>query len=399
MKEKNKLKEELEELVIYIIMGIIIVIFSIFVNYINEEFYTDENLDYIYIVIFIITIFKFFIDNFIEKIKLKRLEKKEIINKIDMQYYRNILQETSPAILSIIFDRKLNYEKDFVASLLYLENEGYLKIDDKIEYTGKDYDNLPESLQFIIKKRDYLFVTTDQYTDNLEKRKTILINEYLNNGREKKLVKTINKKVKVKDSEQEIDVIELYYEEIVCEELVYIVFMQIQGADYYQYMGVYRDLLKNKKYNVSFYQSWSTICYKELVDKGYHKERKKYHFSISTIILIIAIVTLPFFSSSEEKYMIYFIYSCILFCLIMFSKINAERKNSHIMTQKGYEIYRKLIGLRNYISDFSKLEDRTINEIKLWDDYMIYAIILNEKNNLIDESIEKINNLYKNIKQ
>ena len=191
MKEKNKLKEELEELVIYIIMGIIIVIFSIFVNYINEEFYIDENLDYIYLVIFIITIFKFFIDNFIEKIKLKRLEKKEIINKIDMQYYRNILQETSPAILSIIFDRKLNYEKDFVASLLYLENEGYLKIDDKIEYTGKDYDNLPESLQFIIKKRDYLFVTTDQYTDNLEKRKTILINEYLNNGREKKLVKTI----------------------------------------------------------------------------------------------------------------------------------------------------------------------------------------------------------------
>ena len=162
MKEKNKLKEELEELVIYIIMGIIIVIFSIFVNYINEEFYIDENLDYIYIVIFNITIFKFFIDNFIEKIKLKRLEKKEIINKIDMQYYRNILQETSPAILSIIFDRKLNYEKDFVASLLYLENEGYLKIDDKIEYTGKDYDNLPESLQFIIKKRDYLFVTTDQ---------------------------------------------------------------------------------------------------------------------------------------------------------------------------------------------------------------------------------------------
>lgn len=382
----KKAKDNIIEVLIYITMSVVLVLFAMLINYLNEEFYIDENLNYIYLVIFIITVLKFFIDNFVERIKLKNLEKKEIIKKIDIQYYRDILKENSPVVLSIVHDRKLDVKKDLNACLLYLENEGYITIDDNIETTGKDYTKLPESLQYIIKKRNSIFSNFD-YIDYLKSKNKMTADEYVHNGRDKKLVNSSPTKIKLNDHTT-VDGTMLIYEEKIDNELVYIVFIHYQGT--YTYFGAYQDITMTKKYNNNFYLKWSDICYQETVNKGYYKERKKYHFSITTIILIIAVIFIPFFSQEDGD--IYFIYSFILFWLILFAKINAEINNKYIKTQKGYELYTKLCGLKNYISDFSKLEERSIKEIKLWDEYLIYTIILNSNNNLIEESKEQINN-------
>ena len=45
-----------------------------------------------------------------------------------------------------------------------------------------------------------------------------------------------------------------------------------------------------------------------------------------------------------------------------------------------------MIGLRNFINDFSLLNEKQIEEIKLWNYYIIYAVLFNEKGNLNDDS-------------
>lgn len=54
-----------------------------------------------------------------------------------------------------------------------------------------------------------------------------------------------------------------------------------------------------------------------------------------------------------------------------------ENKPSHIRNELGEEINLKLEGLKNYINDFSILNEREKEELNLWDMYLIYAILFN----------------------
>ena len=70
-----------------------------------------------------------------------------------------------------------------------------------------------------------------------------------------------------------------------------------------------------------------------------------------------------------------------------------QRKNSYMKTNKGYDINLKLNGLKNYVLDFSNINNRNIDEIKIWDYYIIYTIILDLKGNLDKE----VSEFYKDI--
>ena len=49
--------------------------------------------------------------------------------------------------------------------------------------------------------------------------------------------------------------------------------------------------------------------------------------------------------------------------------------------------------LEKFIKDFSMLKDKSIEEITLWDDYMIYAIML-DVDGKINKSINEFANKY-----
>ncbi|MDD7464068.1 MAG: DUF2207 domain-containing protein [Anaerococcus sp.] len=44
-------------------------------------------------------------------------------------------------------------------------------------------------------------------------------------------------------------------------------------------------------------------------------------------------------------------------------------------TEKGIELFEKLIMFRNYLKDYSLIREREVDEVKLWDHYMIYAAL------------------------
>ena len=88
---------------------------------------------------------------------------------------------------------------------------------------------------------------------------------------------------------------------------------------------------------------------------------------------------------SVEAYGLLFFSGIVIF-LLMFLKFWAFDENKFVKTQKGYELYTKIVGLKNYIKDYSNLSESKLKEITIWEEYLIYAIILNDTSKLNKEA-------------
>ena len=130
---------------------------------------------------------------------------------------------------------------------------------------------------------------------------------------------------------------------------------------------------------------------------------KKYSFNDDTIALLIYALTFIifggiwfYFLKIESEYIkiecIFFILFWLISCITM---IFSFRESSLVKTEKGKEIYLKLNGLKNYIKDFGNFDDKSLKEISLWDDYILYVLILNESDNLSSQAKREYNQLVK----
>lgn len=82
---------------------------------------------------------------------------------------------------------------------------------------------------------------------------------------------------------------------------------------------------------------------------------------IFSILLILSVFVFPF---------IFFI-KLVLF--ILATNIKQAKK-----TKLGNDINYKLDGLKNFIRDFSNLDERSKEEVVLWDDYLIYSVLFGD---------------------
>ena len=57
------------------------------------------------------------------------------------------------------------------------------------------------------------------------------------------------------------------------------------------------------------------------------------------------------------------------------------------------DILSKLICIKKFLSEFSNLKDKSIKEIELWEDYMIYTLILDIDGN-INKSVNYFIDIY-----
>lgn len=109
--------------------------------------------------------------------------------------------------------------------------------------------------------------------------------------------------------------------------------------------------------------------------------------------LIFNLVNFPLFTLSSFGglvYLSYFlIFLCIPLCKSLETKVGFTRR-----TKKGIEISAKMMGLKKYINEFSKIQDNNLDNIELFDDYVIYAIILNLPGKL-DKEVKALYNKLK----
>jgi uncharacterized membrane protein len=306
-------KIDFKEILIYIIIAAVIFIPMFIINYIEETYELTNYLWIFNIIVVIVAPLYYFIYCTKEKRKTKEIEKNTIIKKIDFIYYRDIIEEYSPAILSFILDGT-EFDKDLGASVIYLINKGYLKLNDKnkITKTNKDCSKLSKDLQLICNSD---------------------VNHLL-----------AFRKLKTKNA------IEKQQASIASETS----------------------------------RQWLKLVEQQAVEDGLVTERKDNKMtSILSILCILEVVYTAFIDVEGLHY-----FSIFLVFLLIFLKFLAYDKNKWVKTQKGYEIYTKIVGLKNYIKDFSILSKRELQEIAVWDDYIIYAIILNNTSKLNKEAME-----------
>ena len=216
-------------------------------------------------------------------------------------YYRDIIKDYSPAILSYIDDYKLN-SKDIISTILNLKLKKYIDIkDNKFIIVNNDYSKLENNEQYI-----------------------------LNN---------INKNINI-----------FIFQNIVLEEAIN----------------------------------------KGLIESKINKSKIIKNIIIYTIIIVLS-MCLTFYLLSNNIGLIYFISLISLtiifpiYELYIISIILSFIKNRYVRTKKGKEINEKLEGLKNYLKDFSNLDEKDVEEIKLWEDYLIYSVLFNQNTNIINE--------------
>lgn len=132
---------------------------------------------------------------------------------------------------------------------------------------------------------------------------------------------------------------------------------------------------------------------------------KKIIFSVCIYILIVVgFFNFPtFYNNIPNKniailflpvmFILFFIMIILPFSTIVYIKsyYRMNKQNPYIRNKQARNINKKLEGLRKYVKDFSQLSESQYNEIVLWEDYLIYSVILGQNSKIVKEIMEKIN--------
>lgn len=296
------MEEEFEEktpIIVWVIAGIMyaVVGFGLLLTY--------PILFFIFI-IFLIFTFMSSITNFIIKIKLKIQKLTPYDFGIYKEYYRDIIQEYSPLVLSYIDNFKIT-EEDIWVTLLKLQTKNYIEIDNKknIRVLKNSFYQLKETEKYIIEN------------------------------------KTNNRKELIKIIEEE---------------------------------ALTQGLLENIKF-----------------DEQENKKKIKKLICMFVLSLIAMIVIVPIYSNIySDMGILYFLINLLIYVVdfgvlypilripyLILYKCNIK-KTPFIRSKKGNEINKKLAGLRNYIKDYSMLDQKNMEALTLWEDYLIYSVMFGQ---------------------
>lgn len=270
--------------------------------------------------------------------KVMNISLKSVLSESDFekekQYFREIINNYNAAIISYIDDFKMDYQRDEALVLLNLKLKGFIEFD-----KGKE---------------------------------EIITNE---------------------SKKDEVDGLSL------CEKIVY-------------------NGIKNGKLNLIH---WST--FRETVEKDAKNqelilpnkkrnaviddEKDKKFGTFIQIFLVCFLLLLGLLSLKNVNDTIREILNislttltCAFYIIIFFSIIFYRGKSyvgnlKYARTEKGEEINKKIDGLRNFLKEYSLMSERELNEINLWDEYLIYSILFDQNEKAKEELYKYV--IYDNI--
>lgn len=144
-------------------------------------------------------------------------------------------------------------------------------------------------------------------------------------------------------------------------------------------------------YNASFFKMWDKLVKKKLsMNRFYSKDFltvysddiKKYYSIVIPLLIIIELYFLftnPYFGK---------------FLLISYPALALmsyfESKNIKIMSNRSIYEYKKIKALKKFLEDFSIVEERSIEYIKIMEDYVVYASIFDMYDLSITEVMKEI---------
>ena len=274
-----------------------------------------------------------FVKSFISGIKRTiKSAKKESLSKIDFSkdkdYYRDILKNYSPAELSYVDDFEINIKREVVATLLKLE------LKKKIEIKDNEIIILDSNLIDLKKSEKYILTQ-------------------INNGR-----------VNCIDGQ--------YFKNLIREEATDDDLVERNTP-----ISIFIGLLKRHSKKILYSIIMGIIC---LIASGI-MERVDFGKNNETFLIIFLVL----FGIS----MFYLAGTLFASFIGGFVYLILKSTSDH-RTQKGEEVNKKIEGLKQYIKDYSMLEQSEKEALEIWEDYLIYSVIFDINATGIVEKLSRL---------
>ena len=167
------------------------------------------------------------------------------------------------------------------------------------------------------------------------------------------------------------------------------------------------DIIKSNKWNEFNKSKFLLEIINDALKNELIKESKTLKKGFGKIIIIWPIcfcilITMAIFVFKNSELLettVSFLILAFLIMIVMFLPImlivfyssynNKMQKEPYIRTKKGEQINANLEGLKNYLNDYSLIEEKEYKELELWEDYLIYSVIFRQNNKLTEETIDK----------
>lgn len=242
--------------------------------------------------------------------------------RLDKEYYREILKINSPLVIGYMDNLEINKNK-LIAELLYLKMRNLIKVEE--EQINK--------------------VINDDYVYILKSEKTILDSIY-------------NNRLRISNYDSFMTNLK---NQVICEA---------------EHLSLVKNL-ENAPQKSFYNQKGLKILYGIM-------------FALTIIVCIISIID-PKFQNILGEILSLSLAIIVLFIgiwvIISLIKVGHRQGKGKIYkrTQKGQEINQKLEGLKNYLKDYSLMDEREAKELELWDEYLIYSVMFGHNKKIIEE--------------
>jgi len=276
--------------------------------------------------------------------KIKENEDKKYTSRKDITYYRDKLKGISPATISLLINLNVEETKDITATTMKLQlNKNIAIKGDTIKIISDDLSNLAFDERYLF----HILEKGDIERSSIEQWKWNALEEAKRQGY-----------IKEKASQSG-----MVFKKIM---LFIILALFIFGAyDFYQ-NGINQlesiqnsDLIQNIPENASIFDVAKLEGSNSLISPAIE--------GIKAIICIVGIIGWPF--------------------IYLGFTLRYKKGRSLKRTIKGEELTDEILGLKRFIHDFSNLNDVEKESIIVWDEFLIYAIVLEENEKIIDEII------------
>lgn len=265
---------------------------------------------------------------------------KEYEPKFDLDHYRELPSPLTPAIMAFMYNFQNSKDEDLTATIMDLIRRGYLKLDENAQ-------------NIMDKDADFKIIRTDKGLEDLKEYESFIVKWFIDgigNG-ECVTLKQIEEYPK-----------------------------KYQNAEKFQKNGMdFKKAIKKEASNFDFFED---------VKNG---KAKAMSFVIIPFALFLLFTFLGQSSNLDTTFAAISMVATTFFTFIYIGSIKKRSKN-------GIEEFAKWNAFKNFLTDFTALEEYTMPSIVIWEHYLVYAISFGIADKVMEQLRVKLPNIENEVK-
>jgi len=291
-------------------------------------------------------------------------------------YWRDDLNKITPSTIMFTSMMDIDMRRCLAATVLKLQLTGHVEeVNNELRCTGEDESQLLESEQMVLKLVRESRINEKQYKKLVEKETTD--NKYIrkNSGGVflkllKILIALITPVVLIGSSFELDSYVHNNHKYWVLDNVRYVKINNHEAVEnlYYNEIRDMEDYRHSYDSDGNIHYSYNLVRADKLIYSYVLMVRALHIVNTFALAFSVLSVFVALFSIIEQ---------------VKFFNKNYKR------TMKGYKLLNEAYALKNYLKDFSLIRERTMEEVVIWEYYLVYAIILDINVKVEDKIIEE----------